>query len=62
MDRGKEKVEREGTIIDLVKILMKDLTTCSKHVFVYRRQFQQYRALLAKLPALQQTAVKCYGV
>ena len=52
-----EKVEHEGTITDLVKILMKDLTTYSKHVFVYRRQFQQYRALLAKLPCLQQTAV-----
>ena len=52
-----EKVEHEGTITDLVKILMKDLTTYSKHVFVYRRQFQQYRALLAKLPSLQQTAV-----
>ena len=33
----KEKVERGGTIPDLVKILMKDLTTCSNHVFVYSR-------------------------
>ena len=53
----KEKVEHEGTITDLVKILMKDLTTYSKHVFVYRWQFQQYKALLAKLPSLQQIAV-----
>ena len=52
-----EKVEHEGTMKDHVSILMKDLTTYSKHVFAYRWHFQQYKALLAKLPSQQQTAV-----
>ena len=52
-----EKVGHEGTFKDHVSILMRDLTTYSKHVFAYRWHFQQYKALLAKLPSLQQTAV-----
>ena len=53
----KEKVEHEEAIENLVSTLLKDLTTYSKHVFVYRWQFKEYKSLLAQLPALHKTAV-----
>ena len=48
----RERVEVKGTLLDLLLKLQEELAPCSKHVFVYRFQYMQYKLLLSSLTLL----------
>ena len=48
----REKVEMNGTLQDLLLKLQEELAPYSKHVFLYRFQYMQYKLLLSSLTLL----------
>ena len=44
----REKVEMKGTLQDLLLKLQEELAPYSKHVFLYRFQYMQYKDLVAR--------------